>query len=191
MLAETLDEGARYVAEALGVAPKGGGRHDRMGTHNRLLRLGEDAYLEVIARDPGAADPDGPRWFGLDDFNGPPRLAAWVARADDLGAAIAAHPGALTPPIEMRRGDTAWRFASTGDGRVPAGGLPYLIAWDGPHPASSLPDRAARLRRLTVTTSDPVAARYVSDIDGVTVGAGAAVTLQAEIETAGGLRRLG
>jgi len=52
-----------------------GGRHVRYGTHNTLLGLGDDLYLEVIAKDPAAAPYDGPTWFGLDDFTG--RAAPW------------------------------------------------------------------------------------------------------------------
>ena len=49
--AATLEEGAGWIGERLGVAVEGGGRHAEMGTHNRLLSLG-DLYLEVIAVDP-------------------------------------------------------------------------------------------------------------------------------------------
>ena len=37
-----------------------------MGTHNRLLGLGTNVYLEVIAIDTEAAPPARPRWFSLD-----------------------------------------------------------------------------------------------------------------------------
>ena len=72
--ARDLDEGSKYVAERLGVTPGPGGEHAAMGTHNRLLSLGPEAYLEVIAINPVAPAPDRVRWFGLDEFDGPPRL---------------------------------------------------------------------------------------------------------------------
>ncbi|MGH6623755.1 MAG: VOC family protein, partial [Burkholderiaceae bacterium] len=62
-----LATGVSWVAERLGVEPQPGGRHEAMGTHNALLRLGARCYLEVIAIDPEAAAPARPRWFGLDD----------------------------------------------------------------------------------------------------------------------------
>jgi hypothetical protein len=43
---------ARFEAE-LGVSAAGGGRHERLGTHNRIVPLG-GGYLEVL----GVADPD-------------------------------------------------------------------------------------------------------------------------------------
>ncbi|MCD0504910.1 VOC family protein, partial [Bordetella petrii] len=47
--APDLASGADWVERALGVRPQRGGAHPRMGTHNLLLRLGPDVYLEVIA----------------------------------------------------------------------------------------------------------------------------------------------
>ena len=67
--AHTLEQGAAYIEELLGVKPQAGGRHAAMGTHNMLLRLGARAYLEIIAIDPAGETPQRPRWFGLDDPN--------------------------------------------------------------------------------------------------------------------------
>ena len=38
--AQSLDEGAGYIADLLGVPPVKGGVHPNMGTHNVLLSLG-------------------------------------------------------------------------------------------------------------------------------------------------------
>ncbi|WP_393939598.1 VOC family protein [Piscinibacter sakaiensis] len=64
-----------------GCAPEGGGAHPHMGTHNRLLRLGDHCYLEVIAIDPAAPPPARARWFGLDRLapDAAPRLARRTA----------------------------------------------------------------------------------------------------------------
>lgn len=51
----SLEAGAAFVVDALGVAPQVGGEHPRMGTHNLLLRLGESMFLEVIAPNPAVA----------------------------------------------------------------------------------------------------------------------------------------
>jgi hypothetical protein len=76
--ANSLGDGVDMVEAALGVALAGGGEHPHMATHNRLLGLG-DLYLEVIAANPAAPRPAWPRWFDLDNFDGPPRLTNWVA----------------------------------------------------------------------------------------------------------------
>jgi Glyoxalase-like domain len=64
--ANSLAEGTDYISETLGVKPEGGGEHVAMGTHNRVVRLGEGCYLEVIAINPSAPKPLHPRWFELD-----------------------------------------------------------------------------------------------------------------------------
>ena len=48
-----LAAGERYFAEHLDAAPVFGGVHSGDGTCNSLLSLGDAAYLEILARDPG------------------------------------------------------------------------------------------------------------------------------------------
>lgn len=191
--AGTLAQGAEAVEAALGVILSAGGKHPHMGTHNRLLGLG-DAYLEVIAIDPEAPAPAWPRWFDLDHFTGPPRLTNWVAACEDLAAAIAAAPGGVGLPVDLQRGDFRWRMAVPEDGRLPFGGAhPALIAWQGPHPADRLPDLGLRLQRLEVAHPEADALRKalqgLSD-PRVVIVPGAAPGLRAEITTPHGLRVL-
>lgn len=150
--ARSLGEGIGHIAQRLGVAPTVGGKHARMGTHNALLSLGPDCYLEVISIDPEAAAPDGPRWFGLDRFVGIPRLVHWVARSQSIDSLRAADEQVL----DMQRGDFRWRFAITADGQPRLGGtVPALIQWqDGGHPCNRLPDHGLRLKRLTLCHAD-------------------------------------
>src|SRR3954463_1135373 len=54
VVAPSLEVGAAYVGAALGVVPGPGRTHPGMATHNLLLALGSDVYLEVISADPGA-----------------------------------------------------------------------------------------------------------------------------------------
>lgn len=72
--ARTLDEGAAWLADRLGISPDPGGRHLQLGTHNRLLSLGQGEYLELIATDPDGQKPDFPRagsgWMNLTDHRG-------------------------------------------------------------------------------------------------------------------------
>ena len=65
--AASLEQGVTYIQEQLGVAIPKGGEHPLMGTHNHLMQLGNDVFLEVIAVNPDAPTPDRPRWYGLDD----------------------------------------------------------------------------------------------------------------------------
>lgn len=152
--AADLETGTAWVEAQLGVTLQPGGRHDRFGTHNTLLGLADGIYLEVIAPDPDAAPLKGPRWFGLDDFTGPPRLANWICRTDDLDAAVAAAPAAVGRPHALQRGDLHWQITVSDDGKLPFGGAyPTLMQWaeDTHHPADRLPDSGCRLLEFIIT----------------------------------------
>jgi hypothetical protein len=151
VVATTLAEGVAVVEERLGCHLAAGGQHAAMGTHNRLLGLG-DIYLEVIAIDPEAEPPGRPRWFALDRFTGPPRLTNWVLACDDLDATLGQSPAGAGVPMDLARGDLRWRMAVPPDGELPMGGaFPALIQWQGGvHPVDRLPDSGLRLVRLEV-----------------------------------------
>ena len=74
---QDLEEGVRYVESLTGVRAAPGGPHPGIGTHNALLSLGSDVYLEIIAADPEQDEPTSPRPFGIDDHPAP-RLAAFA-----------------------------------------------------------------------------------------------------------------
>jgi hypothetical protein len=193
--AETLEAGVAAVETALGVALQPGGRHDLMGTHNRLLGLG-DVYLEVIAVDPAAVAPGRPRWFDMDRFAGRPRLTNWIARCDDLEAEVAAAPAGVGAPVAFTRGDLRWRMAVPDDGRLPFDGCyPALIQWAGAvHPVQRLEDRGCRLLRLEIAHPEAAALRAalagrLADPRVVIVEA-AEKAIRAEIATPHGVRVL-
>ncbi|MDF0600594.1 VOC family protein [Psychromarinibacter sp. C21-152] len=192
--AGALDEGVAYVEAALGLPLAPGGRHPAMGTQNRLLGLG-DIYLEVIAIDPMAVPPGRPRWFGLDDFAGRPRPTNWIARTDDLDAALRLAPPDAGTPVALERGDLAWRMAVPADGRLPFdGAFPALMQWDaGRHPAKRLPEERARLRALEVQhpEADALHAALAPLFDPlpITLHEGP-FALRVEVETAHGRRVL-
>lgn len=150
--AATLEDGSRWLEEQLGVPLSPGGQHLTMGTHNRVLRLGADVYLEVIAVDPSLPSPARPRWFSLDapwmrtHLQESPQLIAWVARSDRLHEAGAAYPSFGDVTV-MSRGAFAWEITIPQDGElVEHGVIPRLIRWrDGKDPAATLPDRGVRL----------------------------------------------
>jgi len=152
--ARTLDEGSRFIRERLGAECVPGGKHAAMGTHNRLLSLGPESYLEVIAIDPDAPPPGRARWFELDTpamrqrLARGPALVHWMERVSDLEAELARYPARVG--IEaFSRGAFRWRLALTPDGSFPGGGaLPTLIQWESAHPCSVLPGSAVRLERF-------------------------------------------
>jgi len=186
----SLAQGTAWAEERLGLSLDPGGRHERFGTHNRLLSLGPGLYLEVIAPDPEAPPPDRPRWFAL-DHAGAPRLATWIARVPDLAAALVKAPPESGEPLGLSRGDLRWSIAVAPDGGLPWDGtFPSLIQWTpGPHPADRLPDRGLRL--LALELGHPRAPRLrtlLADLDDprVTVVTADAPSLRARVLTPNG-----
>ena len=191
--ASSLDAGARYVRDVLGVEPEAGGAHARMGTHNRLLKLGAALYLEVIAIDPAAPPPAHARWFGLDTRapHAPPRLVTWVVRTNDIESA-AARCGVELGNIEtMTRGSLSWRITIPREGSLPFDGvMPALIQWNvDEHPATRMADRGCALAALEGRHAEAVrirAALQALGLSNVGVAApapGAPASLAATIDT--------
>lgn len=196
---DDLDQGEAWLQSRLDVAPQAGGRHDAMGTHNRLLRLGPRTYLELIAIDPAAADPARPRWFGLDEpavrerAARQPFLLTWVASTDDLFEAVTRVP-ALGDVQAFTRNAFAWRFALPADGRLNFDGvLPALIQWDSAHPAPLLEDRGCMLQSLDLVHPDAAqvlqAFRALKLTGPVDLSTGP-VALKARVQTPHGLVEL-
>jgi hypothetical protein len=162
-----LAHGVAAVEAALGVPMRPGGQHGRMGTHNAVLRLGEAAYLEVIAVDPSAPPPSRPRWFGLSRPPVDTRLAHWVLACDDIDVWAPNLGFDDDAVIDMARGDYRWRITVPADGHLPeAGLLPSLIQWEaGGHPSERLPEAGCRLLALVLRHPEP--ARLAARLESV------------------------
>ncbi|HEY5738282.1 MAG TPA: VOC family protein, partial [Gammaproteobacteria bacterium] len=203
--ATTLEQGAEYLRGLLGIEVPVGGVHATMGTHNRLMQLGDDSYLELIAIDPAGTVPARPRWFGLDTallraaIAQRPRLITWVMNTPDLAAVAAAGDFAIGTPTALSRDGLSWEIALTDDGRLLADGLlPYCIQWhSSPHPSRAMADLGCRLKKLTLHHSRPdwLAARLATlgatdlvEIDEIPDSE--SPYLSAELETPNGLVRL-
>lgn len=202
LAADSLAQGVDYLRATLGIEIPPGGRHQTMGTHNCLMQLGDDAYLELIAIDPAAAAPGRPRWFELDRqllrdaLRRQPRLITWVINTPDLDRLAARVSFDLGVPTRLTRDRLEWRIGLTDDGRLLDGGmLPYCIQWHSrPHPSRAMADLGCRLRSLTLHHNRPdwIAARLdelgARELVGVAPLSGdEAPFLEAEVETPGGV----
>lgn len=156
--AHDLEAATEDLQRRLGIRAGAGGRHVGFGTHNALLSLGDDAYLEVIAPDPTQPPPPR-RPFGLDALTAP-GLAAWAVACADLDATIAsARDRGYDPgdPLNLERAapDGAlvrWRLTMREFGGGP---VPFLIDWgDSPHPARTAP-AGLRLIEFRIEHPDP------------------------------------
>ena len=169
LAARTLGEGLDWCEATLGLRPDAGGRHDFMGTHNRVFSIGSAAfpraYFEIIAIDPALAPPAHPRWFDLDDAalqrslaTRGPQLVHWVARCDRVVAMRAAlHAagidcGALQNAERVTpQGVLRWQISVRADGRRALGGAaPALIEWGGRHPTDSMLPSGVALASMRV-----------------------------------------
>lgn len=142
--APDLPAAVTEVEERFGVRAQAGGRHNGSGTHNALLALGAQTYLEIIAPDPGQPTPSIPRPFGVDDqrHGG---LVSWALACDDIDAAVARARSRGYDPGEVANGQRAtptgtilrWRLTHNA---TPGSLIPFLISWgDTEHPARSAP----------------------------------------------------
>jgi hypothetical protein len=122
-----LDAAAARIEQLLGLTARGGGRHDGLGTHNRIVPLGR-GYLELL----GIADPDEAAGSPLGravqariETTGE-GLLGWAVSVDDV-APVATRLGIGTSRIG-RQGLTAQLAGLAEAMREPS--LPFFIARD-------------------------------------------------------------
>lgn len=188
-----LAAAARVFEDEYGLASYDGGRHQGLGTGNRIVPLG-DAYIELM----GVVDADEAgtgalgTWLHAQTDSGD-RPIAWCVRCEDIEV-VTARLGLSPVAMQRERPDgsmLSWRLAglerALGDGAVP-----FFIQWDVPE--DELPGRmplehpagAARIAWVEVGGDEAELRSWLSDhhIDvRVTDGAG---VLTIGIETSGG-----
>ena len=128
-----LDEAAVRFRQAYGLDSVAGGRHERWGTANRIVPLG-DQYLELVAVvDPGQAGASG---FGHDVLERVGQGGGWLTLAvetDDLEE-IATRLGLEVDSGSRTRPDgrvVRWRMAAVDEARRDPW-MPFFLAWDVP-----------------------------------------------------------
>jgi hypothetical protein len=153
------DDAADQLVGRLGLQAGGGGRHDALGTFNRLVWLG-DTYLELIGVFDRSLAADS--WIGAPTLRALDRgggLATWAIATDAIDedlAVLRSRGSDLAEPIagERRRPDGAlvrWRLAAPA--RLDPDRPPFLIEHDAAAAEWTPDDRAARAlgpARLTV-----------------------------------------
>lgn len=192
--ATDLSQGAAHLHEQLGIDAPAGGRHTDMGTHNRVLRVGDGVFLELLAIDPAGTSPRRPRWFGMDDAHQArklaerPRPVGWVLSTPDVAAVQAASRVDLGEILAMSRGARSWQIT------VPTGGItafdgcfPSLIQWSkGPPPANGMSFLGPTLERVILHHPRPDDLRMA--LDALGAGDLAEVKQDAEPHLAFGFR---
>ncbi|MDQ6801876.1 MAG: VOC family protein [Acidobacteriota bacterium] len=152
--APDLDRATRAFERMTGVRPIYGGKHPT-GTHNALVSLGGQTYLEIIAAQPGTPPPD---WLpNLADLQNPTPVG-WAVTSDDGPALRRDLASAGFVVTENRAGERTtpsgatlhWQtFELAGNTQR----APFFILWapETQHPSATAPS-GCRLQRLAIAS---------------------------------------
>jgi glyoxalase-like protein len=149
-----LDAAAREVEQRHGLASVDGGRHQGLGTANRIVPLGE-TYLELVAvvDEAEAAQSGFGSWVAGGEL---PRLLGWCARTDDLDAVAGRLGLTIAEGARARPDGTTLRWRMAGLERsAEEPTLPFFIEWGAgtPYPGQAL-DQTATIRELRLSVSE-------------------------------------
>jgi hypothetical protein len=170
-----LESGVEDLERRGGVRAVPGGKHLGRGTHNALLGLGGESYLEIIARDPDQEPPPARLPFALEELTAP-RMVGWAIRAHGIDAFVERarragyDPGAVKNMSRTRPDGVqlAWKVAQdppAGRGFV----VPFVIDWlDTQHPSESVP-RGVTMVGLSIVHPDPGSVRPALQALGVAI----------------------
>ena len=193
-----LEEAIEDLEKKLGVAPVIGGKHKSQGTHNALVHLGRNAYLEIIAADPSNETFTGQRWMGIDLIT-EPKITRWAVKSNKLD-----RDSGYLATVDPRLGDLKggarkkpngkkliWKATVTlPEPEVEV--LPFCIDWKGAeHPTKELP-QVCKLIELRGNHPTPwliEAAVHSLNID-MKMGVEEEASIKAIIETPNGMVEL-
>jgi len=153
-----LERGIRDFTRRTGVMPELGGEHRGRGTHNALVSLGSQRYLEIVA--PISTQPDST----LTNLLAKKELTPfhWALRTRDIAGLVAllrARGFAVSDPrsgSRVRPDGTvlSWQIARLQDSALSV--APFFIEWSAasPHPGSTSPS-GCRLSDLHLVERRP------------------------------------
>ena len=158
-----LISGTKILETKLSTKFSPSGEHQIMGTHNKLLKLQSDIYLEVIANNPNVKDLSRPRWFSLDEERTKekiklyPRALCWVLKVDNIENTVKKcgyNPGEI---LQVSRGELTWKITVPSNGRLADNGvLPVLIEWQNDqHPSKKIINSNVSINMLSLFHPEP------------------------------------
>ena len=160
--ARCLEEGTNFIEKKLDIKLSEVGYHDFMGTHNRVVKVDKDVYLEVIAIDPSSKSPNENRWFNLDNpilqkkLEYSPQMIGYVIETMDKE--ILKH---FCTPIEASRGNYKWNFAMPSlesnffnKELIENGIIPSLINWKSNKPVYEMKNNQLSLNKIEIEILD-------------------------------------
>ena len=158
----TLQEGTELVESLLQAKLSDIGHHRDMGTHNRVIRISERVYLEVIAIDPEISNLKNRKWFNLDNSNlqnklkKTPQIIGYVIESNDPN--IFKY---FDPFFEASRDNYKWQFAMPNIENndvdceiINTGIIPSLISWKSKKPIHKMKENQFELMNLEIGLSE-------------------------------------
>ena len=138
----SLEEGTEFVEGILQAKLSDIGYHKDMGTHNRVIRISDGVYLEIVSTDPKMQNLKNRKWFNLDNSNlqsklkKSPQIIGYVIENGDVK--ISKY---YDPFFEASRANYRWQFAMPTyrnnilDSQIiETGIIPSLISWKSEKP---------------------------------------------------------
>ena len=160
--AKSLEEGTNFIEKKIDIKLSDVGYHDFMGTHNRVVKVDKDIYLEVIAIDPSSKSPNQNRWFNLDNpilqkkLEYSPQMIGYVIETKDKE--ILKH---FCAPIHASRGNYKWDFAIPNlesnffnKELIENGIIPSLINWESNKPVHEMKNNQLSLNKIEIEILD-------------------------------------
>jgi len=160
--ARSIEEGTNFIEKKLDIKLSEVGYHDFMGTHNRVVKVDKDIYLEVIAIDSSSKSPNENRWFNLDNpilqkkLEYSPQMIGYVIETKDKE--ILKH---FCAPIKASRGNYKWNFAMPNlesnffnKELIENGIIPSLINWKSNKPVHEMKNNQLSLNKIEIEILD-------------------------------------
>lgn len=157
-----LDRAIGEIEQRLGVRAAYGGKHEAFGTHNAILPLDGERYVELISLDPANPEPAQAAPFGLSNLE-VARLVTWAVRSHDIEADVhrardAGFDPGLVFDVSRKQPDgelLQWRLTlrpePLGDGLVP-----FVIDWaESTHPARARASSSERCELVLFAATHP------------------------------------
>ena len=158
----TLEEGTEFVENTLQAKLSDIGYHRDMGTHNRVIRISERVYLEVIAIDPEISNLNNRKWFNLDNsklqskLKKSPQIIGYVIENNEINITKYQDPF-----FESSRDIYKWQFSMPTSNNnildseiIESGIIPSLISWESDKPVYQMKKNQFELISFEIKLSE-------------------------------------
>ena len=158
----TLEERTVFVENILQAKLSDIGYHKDMGTHNRVIRISEKVYLEVVAIDPKRQNLKNRKWFNLDNSN----LQSKLTKSPQIIGYVVENNNRninkyYDPFFEASRDRYKWKFAMPTFNNnildseiINTGVIPSFISWKSKKPINQMKKNQFELISLEIKLSE-------------------------------------